>query len=182
MAQELVEYLRGGEPFEFKTDGDAGVLLLHGFTGSPFEVRALGQALHGQGYGVLAPALPGHATTHTALRDVTPEKYLQSAEDAFEEIRARYARVYVIGLSLGGTLALHIAANKPVAGIIAISAPVMLSSVVMNTVPLLIRLVPHVLAPIVVGSNHREVVGYRKAAVADVGAMCDVLDWVKWNI
>ena len=109
-------------PFE-QAGSETGILLLHGFSGSPFEVRELGARLHKRGYHVYAPALPGHYGDVRALSHVRPEDYLREAETAFDRVQSRSARVYVIGFSMGGTLALHVAQRRAPAARVTINTP-----------------------------------------------------------
>jgi carboxylesterase len=86
------------------------VLVLHGFTGSPWEVRPLGEALAARGFHVHAPLLPGHGGSPEALEDVTFQDWIAAAETALE---AQPGPVAVVGLSMGALLALLLAARRP---------------------------------------------------------------------
>jgi carboxylesterase len=88
------------------------VLLLHGFTGSPWEVRPLGESLAARGYHVLAPRLPGHGTTPEAMLYVSHLDWEREAEAALESLGG-FARRYVAGLSMGALLGLLLAARFP---------------------------------------------------------------------
>lgn len=98
-------------PFELGRGEDA-CLLLHGFTGSPWDVRPLGEALAARGLYVRAPQLPGHGTTPEALLSVDHRDWVQAAAHALLALRD-YRRVYVAGLSMGALLALRLAADYP---------------------------------------------------------------------
>ncbi|MBE4750940.1 alpha/beta fold hydrolase [Corallococcus sp. ZKHCc1 1396] len=94
--------------------GPDACLLLHGFTGSPWEVRPLGEALAARGMRVVAPRLPGHGTTPEALLDVDHHDWQDAAEDALTALcREGHRRVFVAGLSMGALLALRLAAHHP---------------------------------------------------------------------
>ncbi len=102
-------------PFSLEPhDGDAkaAVLLLHGFTGSPWEVRPLGDALAARGYHVLAPQLPGHGTTPEAMLYVSHLDWEHAAEGALASLRS-FEHVFVAGLSMGGLLGMLLAARWP---------------------------------------------------------------------
>jgi len=93
-------------------DARGQVLLLHGFTGSPWEVRPFGEALAARGYHVEAPRLPGHGTLPEAMLWVTWHDWLDTAERALAELAHR-DKVVVAGLSMGSLLALLLAARHP---------------------------------------------------------------------
>ena len=111
------------EPFLLPA-GKAACLLLHGFTGTPREMRGLGEYLHVQGFTVLAPRLAGHATQMADLTRMTWRDWLASVEDGWHLLRsAGYGPIVVVGFSLGGALALLFASHFPVAGVVTLSAP-----------------------------------------------------------
>jgi carboxylesterase len=99
-------------PF-FLQGGPVGVLLLHGFTGAPPEMRLLGDYLHAQGYTVAAPLLPGHGTSPADLNTRRWTDWMDHAEDALGELRERSRMVFVGGLSLGALITLYLAAQHP---------------------------------------------------------------------
>jgi carboxylesterase len=115
----------GAEPF-FYPAGRVGCLLLHGFTSSPSELREMGRYLADRGNSAGAPLLPGHGTAPGDLIGYTWHDWYAAALDALAEMRATCEQVYVVGLSLGGALALHMAADRgeELAGVVAMSAPV----------------------------------------------------------
>lgn len=91
----------------------AGVVLVHGFTGTPFEMRPLGEALAARGFQVAAPRLAGHCGTTEDLRRTRWPDWLASVEEVFEGLKARCDEVAVVGLSLGGLLTLELARRRP---------------------------------------------------------------------
>jgi len=104
--------------------GQTGILLLHGLTGTPGEVEPLGNYLAQKGISTLAPWLKGHGTDPKDLAKTTWRDWVESVSEAYEEIRRRCSRVFVGGLSMGGAQALHLAANHPVAGVVSMATPV----------------------------------------------------------
>ncbi|HEV8651351.1 MAG TPA: alpha/beta fold hydrolase [Actinomycetes bacterium] len=104
--------LSGAEPFTFD-GGDAGVLLLHGFTGSPQGLRPWGEALRDGGFTVCCPLLPGHGTHWRDLSVVRAGQWVQAASEALDALSERCSTVMVGALSMGGALALHLAATRP---------------------------------------------------------------------
>lgn len=120
-------------PFRF--DGDRrGVLLVHGFTGTPFEMRFLGEHLAGRGYSVVGPQLAGHCGTPAELGCTDWRDWYASVDRAFAELRGRVERVAVVGLSLGGLLALELARQRgaEVAAVSALASPLWLDPWVMR--------------------------------------------------
>ena len=100
--------LPGAEPFHH--DGsDVGVLLCHGFTGTPQSLRSWGEYLADRGYSVRLPLLPGHGTTWQAMNQTRWEDWYAAVDAAFRELHEACERVVVCGLSMGGALALQLA-------------------------------------------------------------------------
>ena len=159
--------------------GRFGVLALHGFTGSPFEVRELAELLARNGFRVFAPALAGHATSPDDLEGLTANDYLSSAEAAYANAARQCDRLSVAGLSLGGALALHLAAKQEPAAVVAISTPVFLYPWLDAGVPLLSQLAPQVRAPANFAAWQGNVVGYRSTSIAAVQVLVDVLGRVR---
>ena len=102
----------------------AAVLLIHGFTGSPWEVRPLGEALAARGFHVQAIRLPGHGVDPEAMAWVTWRDWEHAAEEALKQLRG-FQHVFVAGLSMGALLGMLLAARHPnrVSGL-AMMAPV----------------------------------------------------------
>jgi carboxylesterase len=115
-------------PFWFAGSEELGVLCIHGFTGTPFEVRHLGRRLSERGFTVSGPALPGHTTSVAELDQTTWRDWYGRVEQSFDELRARCAQVAVVGQSLGGLLALYLAAQRgaELAAVAALATPLWL--------------------------------------------------------
>jgi carboxylesterase len=99
----------GAEPQEYPAEGDRACLLLHGFSSSPADFGSLGRVLHAQGVHVFAPLLPGHGRSPEDLRGTKRDAWTRAAEEAFDHLAARHDSVAVVGFSMGGALALHLA-------------------------------------------------------------------------
>lgn len=115
------------EPFLFP-GGPVGCLLVHGFTGTPKEMRWLGEYLATQGYSVLGVRLAGHATNIEDMIRTHWEDWLASVEDGYRLLSGVANQIYVIGLSLGGILSMTFASGRytpgcPIAGVVAMAAP-----------------------------------------------------------
>src|SRR3712207_6381224 len=98
----------GAEPFAAE-GGSVGVLLCHGFTGSPRSMRPWGEYLGAAGLTVALPRLPGHGTTWQELGRTRWEDWYAEVDRELADLRRRCASVFVMGLSMGGTLALRLA-------------------------------------------------------------------------
>jgi carboxylesterase len=98
-------------PFDFSGD-ERGVLCIHGFTGTPFEMRHLGRRLHQRGLTAVGPTLPGHGSNPADLDATGWRDWYESVVQAFDSLRERCDQVAVVGQSLGGLLALHLAAER----------------------------------------------------------------------
>ena len=137
------------EPFYADADpGDdgqrVGVLLSHGFTGSPASMVPWGHYLAEQGYAVAVPRLPGHGTTWQEMNRTRWQDWYGEVERAFEKLRANCDQVVVGGLSMGATLALLLAAERQseVAGIVSVNVSIDNKDPRRFALPLLKRLVP----------------------------------------
>jgi carboxylesterase len=95
----------------FLEGGPIGVLLIHGFTGSPPEMRRIGEYLHQRGLTVSAPLLPGHGTSVDDMNRSKWTEWTDCVERALAELWARSDTVFVGGLSLGSLLTLYLAAH-----------------------------------------------------------------------
>ena len=121
--------------------GRVGCLLLHGLTGTPYEMRDLGEALAASGISVLCPLLPGHGTSPEDLDKTRWPEWEAAALAAFDELGAGADQRFVCGLSLGGTLAIRVAARREVAGLILLSPALKLRSPLAHLLPILSRLI-----------------------------------------
>lgn len=117
----------GAESFAFSCSSDTGVLLLHGFSGSPFEMRYFGEGLFKAGYNVECPRLSGHGTRWEDLNRVRYSDWIRDAEFALKNLKTRSRKIYLAGLSMGGALALELAERHPeIRGVILINHAMML--------------------------------------------------------
>ena len=121
-----IEVMSGAEPFYFEGN-EVGCLVSHGFTGTTQSMRFLGEFLAREGgLTVVGPRLKGHGTTPEDMAQATAEDWIRSVEGAMDTLRQRCSRIFVTGLSMGGTLALYMAAMYPnvFAGAVPINAAV----------------------------------------------------------
>ncbi|MFJ9024599.1 alpha/beta hydrolase [Streptomyces sp. NPDC102259] len=102
--------LPGAEPYRHE-GGEVGVLLCHGFTGSPQSLRPWARYLAGQGLTVSLPLLPGHGTRWEDMALTGWPDWYAEVDRELRALRDRCSRVFVAGLSMGGALALRLAAK-----------------------------------------------------------------------
>lgn len=126
----------GAEPVEI-TGGENGVLLLHGFTGSPYEFKYLVEDLQKKDYTINVPLLCGHGTSEEDLMKCQWYDWFEDAKKALFKMRKSCRRVVVVGLSTGATLALHLAAHYQLEGVVALSPALFLKEKFLPLLPLI---------------------------------------------
>jgi len=113
--------------FEFR-QGPVACLLTHGFTGTPYVMRELGEYLADKGLTVLCRPLPGHASSPAELLKTNWHDWYAACIENLAELKSRHRQIFLCGLSMGGTLSLHLAAHHAdefnIAGVVSYSAPV----------------------------------------------------------
>ena len=140
------DVMPGAEPFAFPggdgPDGRTGVLLVHGFTGTPMSMRPWGEHLAAQGFAVRCPLLPGHGTRWQDCNVSTHDEWTTAVERAFDALSAECDRVFVAGLSMGGTLATRLAEVRPddVAGLVLVNPALLTQRLDAKLLPLIARL------------------------------------------
>ena len=115
--------IKGAETIDLQEGGSHGVLLLHGFGDTPQTLTLLARRLAKSGYGVFVPLLPGHGRTMEAFRRSRAEEWIEAARESLYLMRARYATVSVVGLSMGGALAVIIASGASAIASVVLIAP-----------------------------------------------------------
>jgi len=102
--------MTGAEPFFFE-GGEVGCLVCHGFTGTTQSMRFLGEFLANEGgLTVVGPRLKGHGTSVEDMARSSAEDWIRSVEAGLETLRKRCSKIFMTGLSMGGTLTLYMAA------------------------------------------------------------------------
>lgn len=108
-----------GEPIDWPGRSPA-VLLLHGFTGTPWEVRSVAAALHADGHACSAPLLPGHGTSVSELSRTTWSDWSAAVSDHVTRLLVVHHRVVIVGCSLGALLAIDAAVRFQPRGAVAV--------------------------------------------------------------
>jgi carboxylesterase len=135
----------GAEPYRHD-GGPVGVLLSHGFTGSPASMRPWAEHLADAGYSVRLPLLPGHGTDWRDMQLTRwPDWYL-TLERELLDLADACEHVFVMGLSMGGTLTLRLAQQQPdaVTGLVVVNPSVHSRNKAMRALPVLRHVLPTV--------------------------------------
>jgi carboxylesterase len=135
--------LPGAEAFSHE-GGATGVLLCHGFTGSPQSLRPWAEYLAGAGLSVSLPRLPGHGTTWQEMARTRWEDWFAEVDRAFQELRNSTDEIFVMGLSMGGCLALRLAElhGPAVSGLVLVNPSITADTRLFMLAPLLKLVVP----------------------------------------
>ncbi|WP_253862830.1 alpha/beta hydrolase [Prauserella halophila] len=138
--------LAGAEPFQHTGTSGTGVLLCHGFTGTPASMRPWGEHLAAEGHTVRGPRLPGHGTTWRECNRTTWRDWYGCVEREALELSRRCDAVFVFGLSMGGTLTLRLAQQlgDALAGIALVNPSVLTSRPAARFLPVVSHLVPSI--------------------------------------
>ena len=122
----MAQIIPTAEPFFFPGEGKnarIGCLVIHGFTGTPKEMRWMGEYLNKDGYTVCGIRLAGHATRPEDMIRSRYSDWLLSVEDGYNLLRTCTEQIFLLGLSMGGILSLITASMFPVQGVVAMSTP-----------------------------------------------------------
>ncbi len=103
------------------------VLLFHGLTGSPFEMKKYGTFLHKQGFDVFCYSFPGHGDRISEIETVTWQDWCEFAQEKYNKLRKNYNQFFASGLCLGAAMAVYLGEhNKDLTGIVALSTTLFL--------------------------------------------------------
>jgi carboxylesterase len=116
----------GAEPLAIDHDSPVGVVLLHGFTGSPKSMKPWARTLGAEGWRIRVPRLPGHGTRWQDMNITTWHDWYAEADRNVRELQGTCATVFVMGLSMGGSLTLRLAEEhgNAIAGIVLVNPAV----------------------------------------------------------
>jgi carboxylesterase len=172
---------RLADPFLYER-GPVACLLLHGFSGSPAEIRPVGEYLAAQGVTVRAPLLPGHGTSPEDLRRTRWPQWVRAAETELADLKAAYRRVHVVGFSMGGLVALYLAAHHEVATVTTLSCPAKLADWRQILVPLAKYLVPYYPAKISNPELAEQMDSYDRFPVATIHSLIHLAKQVRRDL
>lgn len=130
-----------------ETKTDRAVLLFHGLTGSPFEMKKYGDFLFKNGYDVFCYSFPGHGDRISEIETVTYQDWCNFAQEKYTKLRKNYDKFFVSGLCLGASMAVYLGEhNKDLTGIVALSTTLFLDGF---CIPWTISLLPFALSTII---------------------------------
>ncbi len=109
--------------FYFEGTNNLGILLCHGLTGAPDEMKELGRYLNKLGYTVSGPEYRGHGTDVANFLETSVQDWFSDLEKAFEELSSKVKGVYVMGLSMGGCFTVKLAEERDILGLVTMNAP-----------------------------------------------------------
>ncbi|KOO46171.1 alpha/beta hydrolase [Priestia koreensis] len=113
--------IQGAEPI-FINGNETGVLVIHGFMGTPQSVEFLAQSFGEKGYTVYAPRLSGHGTHYKDLETYSFQDWIGDVTQAYRHLKKQCARVFVVGQSMGGALTSYLASKfSSISGIMLIN-------------------------------------------------------------
>jgi len=99
--------------FHYKASDEVGVLLIHGLTGTPLEMKHIAKRLYQRGFTVHVPQLAGHGVDDQTLLRTTWRDWYKSVEEAYQKLSQDVSRVCAAGICVGGALAVALAAEHP---------------------------------------------------------------------
>lgn len=120
-------------------EGKIGILLVHGFTGSPASMRSWGEFFGARGYTVRVPRLPGHGREWHDLNKVTWQEWPARVAEELEELHKTCEKVFIFGLSMGGGTTLHVSAHHGdmISGIVLVNPMIHIPGLPAKFAPLL---------------------------------------------
>lgn len=177
-------------PFVLEGEVDAAVLCVHGFTSTPFEVRSLGESLQRRGLHAVGIALPGHGTSVEALDRTTWRDWAAAVVEKHAELAGRFAKVALLGQSLGGLLSLYVASRSArVAAVASLAAPLWLEGMGRRLVAWTrpgrwlhgrLRRVPKLGGSDIADPAVKAIYpGYQSIPMAALGSLCDFMEVVE---
>jgi carboxylesterase len=127
------------------SEGKIGILLVHGFTGSPASMRSWAEFFAARGYTVRVPRLPGHGTQWQDLNKVPWQEWPAKVVEELDELSKTCEKVFIFGLSMGGGTSLYVAAhhNDRLAGIVLVNPMIHIPGVSVKFASILSRFRSH---------------------------------------
>jgi len=127
-------YLKDSKPV-FKKSGDIGILFIHGFTASPQQFITFSDGFYKEGYTISIPLLKGHGKDVKDLDGCFWYDWFEDVKIALFELRKTCKKIVVVGQSMGGTLALHVAAHYQIEGLVLLAPGMFLKRKISKIIP-----------------------------------------------
>lgn len=120
--------MKGAEPIFIDKKAKIGVLMLHGFTSTPYQFREMAKYMADKGLTIYAPLIAGHGTSPADLKETTSEDWKKSVKAAYLKLKGETDKIVIVGNSFGGNLAFWLAKhfNNSVAGVVSLGTPITL--------------------------------------------------------
>ena len=124
--------------------GKIGVLVIHGFTGSPVSIAPWAKFLNQIGYTVYAPCLPGHGSNWQEMNETTWVDWYKCVEDSYLALREKCDRIFIAGFSMGGALALRLCQirGSEIEGLLLVNPSIHDRRFILKFTPILKHLIP----------------------------------------
>ncbi len=164
---QFMPVMPGAEPYSHES-GTTGVLLCHGFTGSPQSLRPWAEYLARAGLSVSLPRLPGHGTVWQEMASTRWEDWYAEVDRAFDQLRAHADEIFVMGLSMGGCLALRLAElrGSAISGLVLVNPSVTADTRLFALAPVLkLSFPPSRASPATSRTSRRTELGYARTPV-----------------
>lgn len=155
--EKNLSIIPGAESF-FIEKGKVGCLLCHGFTGTPNEMRKVGEYLASKDITVIGPRLPGHGTSVDDMKSTNYKDWYQEYERAYQKLAEVCDEIFIGGLSMGGALTLHFASQNDVTGVITMATP---AKLMQPKMPLLLAF-GSIFKKVAVKKSKKELAGQQK--------------------
>ncbi len=165
----------------FIKGGKTGVLLLHGFIGNASEMEEMADYLASKGMTVFVPTLPGRGLNPKDMIKTTRQEWLDVAIENLKDLKGECSRVFVGGQSMGGTIALHLAANNKVDGVISLATPVWINPIYRwsKLIKYIVKFATRVKIDVRDPEGKKKYRGYNRIPLASVGHLSDLVKQVR---
>ncbi|MTI66380.1 MAG: alpha/beta fold hydrolase [Firmicutes bacterium] len=179
----MMDYIhKNAKSFYFKGN-NIGFLLIHGFTGSAAVMRPLGEYLNNKGFTVKGVLLKGHGTNLSELEKTKWKDWIASAEREYINLKQKCKKIILIGVSMGGVIALNLASKLEVDSTICISTPIKIKNKQAKYAPILKFHKKYLKKPKINNKYLSEYcIGYEKTPVSKISDVLRLIRATKWRL
>ena len=140
------------QPFTLYGDTKTCAVLIHGFPGTPSEMRPIAEVLHSRGWTVHVPLLPGFGIDINTLPERTYSEWLSAVLNAIQTYRSQYDKLVLVGFSMGGALSIQASTVTDLDGLLLLAPFWKIEHILWSTLPA-IRIVLPNFKPFTLSSN-----------------------------